>query len=129
MKLRKIIFILSGLCTLALGTLGVFLPILPTVPLYLLTLILFANSSDRLHTWYVQTKLYKKFLLPYLQAGGLTRKAKINLILFVTAQILLALFLVRNSVIGLIICTAVYTKYAFCGKDRNLARQDRQCGG
>ena len=76
MKLRKIIFILSGLCTLALGTLGVFLPILPTVPLYLLTLILFANSSDRLHTWYVQTKLYKKFLLPYLQAGALPGKRK-----------------------------------------------------
>jgi len=74
----------------------------------LLTLVLFANSSDRLHAWYIQTKLYKKYLLPYLQAGGLTKRAKIHLILFVTAQILIALFLVRDSIIGLLICAAVY---------------------
>ena len=34
----------------ALGTIGIALPILPTVPFYLLTAFCFANSSERLHT-------------------------------------------------------------------------------
>ena len=92
MKLRKVVFILLGLGTLALGTLGIFLPILPTVPLYLLTLILFAHSSERLRAWFVSSRLYRKYLLPYLKAGGLTKPAKITLILFVTFQILIAAF-------------------------------------
>ena len=108
MKLRKLIFISSGFLTLALGTLGIFLPVLPTVPLYLLTLILFANSSRRLHSWYIQTGLYKKYLLPYLEAGGLTRRAKGWLIGLVTLQILIAVWLLRNSIPGICICAAVY---------------------
>ena len=108
MKLRKLLFISSGFLTLALGTLGIFLPVLPTVPLYLLTLILFANSSRRLHSWYIQTGLYKKYLLPYLEAGGLTRRAKGWLIGFVTLQILIAVWLLRNSILGICICAAVY---------------------
>ena len=108
MKLRKLIFISSGFLTLALGTLGIFLPVLPTVPLYLLTLILFANSSRRLHSWYIQTGLYKKYLLPYLEAGGLTRRAKGWLIVFVTLQIFIAVWLLRNSILGISICAAVY---------------------
>lgn len=108
MKLRKLLFISSGFLTLALGTLGIFLPVLPTVPLYLLTLILFANSSRRLHSWYIQTRVYKRYLLPYLETGGLTRRAKGWLICFVTLQILIAVWLLRNSILGICICAAVY---------------------
>lgn len=46
MKLRKLIFILPGFLTLALGTPGIFLPVLPTVPLYLLTMILFCQQFE-----------------------------------------------------------------------------------
>ena len=108
MKLRRLLFAAFGTVTLFLGTLGIFVPILPTVPLYLLTLFMFANSSHRLHNWFVNTKLYKKHLLPYIKAGGLTKKAKIYLIIFVTVQILIAALLLRNSLIGVLICVAVY---------------------
>lgn len=108
MRLRKVLFIIGGLIAFGLGTLGIFLPLLPTVPLYLLTLILFANSSDRLHAWYVKTGLYKRFLLPYLKAGGLTRRYKTWLIVFVSLQILIAAFLVRKSVIGLSVCALLW---------------------
>ena len=108
MTLRKFLWILSGLCTLALGTLGIFLPILPTVPLYLLTLFFFANSSARMHRWFTGSGLYKRYLLPYRTAGGLTKRAKTGLRLFVTVQLLIAAFLVRRSVVGLMICAAVY---------------------
>lgn len=108
MKLRKILWLTAAFISFGLGTLGTFLPILPTVPLYLLAAFCFANSSERLHNWFVNTGLYKRHLLPYLQAGGLTRKVKIILILGVSFQIGVAAFLVRKSLIGLVILGVLY---------------------
>lgn len=45
----KIIWILLGFISLILGTLGIVLPILPTVPFYMATVFCFAKSSDKLH--------------------------------------------------------------------------------
>ena len=45
----KIFWILLGFLCLGLGTIGIVLPILPTVPFYMATLFCFAKSSERLH--------------------------------------------------------------------------------
>ena len=58
MKIKKCVFIILGCICLGLGTVGVFLPILPTTPFYLLTVFFFANSSQKLHDWFLGTKLY-----------------------------------------------------------------------
>ncbi|MBR4587551.1 MAG: YbaN family protein [Lachnospiraceae bacterium] len=47
---------------LALGTVGVVLPILPTTPFFLVTAYCFARSSEKLNNWFKGTKLYKKHL-------------------------------------------------------------------
>ena len=62
MKIKKYIFAALGCICLALGTVGVFLPILPTTPFYLLTVFFFANSSQKLHDWFLGTELYQKHL-------------------------------------------------------------------
>ena len=49
MKLKQIIFLIIGCLSLALGCVGIVLPILPTVPFFLLTVFCFANSSQKLH--------------------------------------------------------------------------------
>ena len=84
MSIKKIIFIVLGCICLALGTVGVVLPILPTVPFYLATAFCFANSSERLHTWFVDTGLYKKHLQSYVEKRGMLLKTKISIITTVT---------------------------------------------
>ena len=108
MKIRKLLLIICGSLSLALGTLGIALPLLPTVPLYLLTLFCYTLASMRLRTWFVGTRLYRRYLLPYIEAGGITKKAKALLILFVSIQIFIALLLVHRSIIGIILCAALY---------------------
>ena len=46
MKLKRLIFLILGFLCLGLGCIGVALPILPTVPFFLLTVFFFANSSQ-----------------------------------------------------------------------------------
>ncbi|MEZ5868996.1 MAG: YbaN family protein [Defluviimonas denitrificans] len=45
------VLIAIGLISLALGAIGLFLPLLPTVPFVLLAALCFANTSERLHGW------------------------------------------------------------------------------
>ena len=87
MSIKKIVFIILGCICLALGTVGVVLPILPTVPFYLATAFCFANSSERLHTWFVDTGLYKKHLQSYVEKRGMLLKTKISIITTVTLLI------------------------------------------
>lgn len=49
----NIIWMLLGFLCLAFGTIGIVLPILPTVPLYMATVFCFAKSSEKLHTWFL----------------------------------------------------------------------------
>lgn len=84
MTVKKIIFIVVGCICLALGTVGVVLPILPTVPFYLATAFCFANSSERLHNWFINTGLYKKHLQSYVEKRGMLLKTKISIIATVT---------------------------------------------
>ncbi len=47
----RVFWAVFGLMSLGLGMIGVFLPLLPTVPFILLAAFCFSKSSDRLHGW------------------------------------------------------------------------------
>ena len=85
MKLSKIIYTIIGCLSLALGSVGAVLPILPTVPFLMLSALCFAKSSEKLNTWFKQTKIYKNNLESYVRGEGMTMKTKTKILLTVTA--------------------------------------------
>ena len=84
MKLKRLFFLFFGYLSLALGCVGVVLPILPTVPFFLLTVFCFANSSQKLHDWFIGTRMYKKHLESFVQKKGMTIRAKVTILSSVT---------------------------------------------
>ncbi len=99
MGIKKIIFIVVGCICLALGTVGVFLPILPTTPFYLVTLYCFARSSKRLEDWFKGTKLYKKHLESFVEKRGMLMSTKLSILITVTLLMSLGIFfMARKSV-------------------------------
>lgn len=84
MNIKKAFFVVLGCFSLGLGAVGAVLPILPTVPFLMLATFCFAKSSEKLHNWFVSTKLYKKNLESFVQGKGMTMKTKIRIMVTVT---------------------------------------------
>ncbi|MCR5376567.1 MAG: YbaN family protein [Lachnospiraceae bacterium] len=84
MEIKKIVFILAGCICLALGTVGVVLPILPTTPFFLVTAYCFARSSERLNNWFKGTKLYKNHLESFVEKKRMTASTKACILTMVT---------------------------------------------
>lgn len=84
MNLKKIFWIVLGCIGVGLGAVGAVLPLLPTFPFLLLAAFSFAKSSERLHTWFVNTTLYKKNLESYVQGKGMTQATKLRIMATVT---------------------------------------------
>lgn len=84
MRISKIIFITVGCICLGLGTVGMILPILPTVPFYMATAFCFAKSSEKLHRWFISSEMYKKHLQSFVEKRGMLLKTKLTILTTVT---------------------------------------------
>ena len=112
-KVKKYFYITLGFITLGLGLIGVILPILPTTPFLLVTSFCFAKGSERFHTWFINTNIYKKHLESFVKERAMTLKQKVVLLSFVNFMLAFPLILVdvlpmRITIIVLIIIKLYY---------------------
>lgn len=84
--------IAGWVCT-GLGVAGIFLPLLPTVPLLLLAAACFARSSPRCHDWLMEHPQLGPLVSGYLDGGGIPLRAKVTAIIMLWLSVLLSLYL------------------------------------
>ena len=71
------IWALFGLACLALGAIGIILPLLPTVPFLLAAGFFFGKSSTRLHRWLMTHPVFGPPIRDWNQNGAISRRAKL----------------------------------------------------
>jgi uncharacterized membrane protein YbaN (DUF454 family) len=82
----------SGFLATGLGVIGIFLPVLPTVPFLLLALACFARSSERFYHWLRDHAHFGPIIRPYINGQGMTRASKAKAVALVWASISLSAF-------------------------------------
>ncbi len=72
----RAVWLLCGAVALALGVLGLFLPLLPTVPFLLLAAFCFARSSERLHDWLLAHPTFGPPIKDWQRRGAIRWRTK-----------------------------------------------------
>ena len=76
-SLQRWFLIIIGLTAVGVGTVGIFIPLLPTTPFYLLAGACFFRSSDRLYQWLIGNKWFGPYIRNYREHRSIPRHAKI----------------------------------------------------
>ncbi len=90
----RMIWMIVGLTALALGFIGIVLPLLPTTPFLLLAAFAFARSSPRLNAWLVNHPQFGSLIRNWQRDGSIGRRTKIS------AAIIMALTFILSVVLG-----------------------------
>jgi uncharacterized membrane protein YbaN (DUF454 family) len=72
----RIAFVLLGLISLAIGFVGVFLPLLPTVPFMILAAYCFGRGSSRLERWLLDHRTFGPHIRAWRSEGAISRTGK-----------------------------------------------------
>ena len=84
MNIKKFLYVILGCIGVGIGAVGAVVPMLPAFPFLLLAAYCFARSSEKLHNWFINTKLYKDNLEDFVAGRGMTIKAKVRIMVTVT---------------------------------------------
>jgi uncharacterized membrane protein YbaN (DUF454 family) len=85
----RLLWLFIGLLSVALGAIGVVVPLLPTTPFLLLAAFAFARSSARLTKWLHEHRKFGPLIDNWQQHGSIDRKSKIwSMVVIILAPIL-----------------------------------------
>ena len=109
----KTLCIILGSISLALGILGIFLPLLPTTPFLLLTAALYFKGSPRLYNWLLNHRHFG----PYIRNFRELRAKVISLVLMWGTMLYCIFFLIPllwvKILLGLIAAGVTYHILSF----------------
>jgi uncharacterized membrane protein YbaN (DUF454 family) len=84
-----------GFIATGLAILGIFLPLVPTVPLLLLAAACFARSSERFHHWLINHQKLGPMINCYVNGQGIPLSAKITAIVLVWLSISISVVVIN----------------------------------
>ncbi len=112
-KIIRIFYLIVGFISLVLGTIGIIIPVLPTVPFYLLTAFCFVRGSERFANWFLNSKLYKNHVGNFAKYHVMTVYGEMILLVFVSALLMTSLWFINKLPMTIVFCVLIACKYAY----------------
>ena len=94
----RYLYLVSGVLLVAVGVIGIFLPILPTTIFLILASACFVKGSPKANDWLRNHKILGAYLKNYQDKSGLTVKAKILNISFLWLMILTSAYFFTEEI-------------------------------
>ncbi|MBP3679707.1 MAG: YbaN family protein [Bacteroidaceae bacterium] len=95
----KYILIVLGSLSLVLGVIGIFLPLIPTTPLLLLSAALYIRSSEKLYLWLINQKHLGAYIRNFRENKAIPLRAKIISVSMVWISLSYCAITISESVI------------------------------
>ncbi len=102
-KLIRALLLAVGCVALAVGVVGIFVPLLPTVPLLLLASVCFVRSSSRLHGWLMNHRRLGPPLRSYLLHRAVSRADRLRALAFLWLSLGISIALINHLHVRLLL--------------------------
>ena len=113
-KIRKVsdrllrgALVVLGTCFVGLGVLGIFLPLLPATPFFLLAVACYARSSRRFYDWMLNNRLFGSYIRNYREGKGIPLKLKVLTLALLWGTITYSAFFVVDELYWRIILLVI----------------------
>jgi len=104
MKLKQWCLNGIGIVCLALGAIGIVLPVLPTTPFVIVAALCFSAGSPHLAAWLEQNRYFGPYIEHYRNKTGVPLRQKIGGILFLWMMLGISMTIVQKSFVILTLC-------------------------
>lgn len=102
------VFLSIGAISFVLGTIGIVIPLFPTIPFYMLTVFCFARGSERFHKMFLASSLYQMTVGNYKRDKALTLRTKLTILGFLTIIMAIGAYFSQDWPIALILMGLVW---------------------
>ncbi|MCL7971085.1 MAG: YbaN family protein [marine benthic group bacterium] len=99
--------VVVGIVSVSLATLGIVVPLLPTTPFLLLAAACFVRSSDRLHRWLMEHRVYGPIIRGYREHRALPTSSKVTILVFTWAAILTSILILAHPARFVLLAPAI----------------------
>jgi len=106
-RIVKVVLIVSGTFFVALGVLGIFVPVLPTTPFLLVATFCYARSSERFLHWLLTNRWFGAYIKNYREGRGIPLREKLLTIVALWLSISFSFLYVVESWWGKLLLVAV----------------------
>lgn len=101
--LLRAAWVATGSVAVAVGVLGVFLPLLPTTPFLLLAAACYVRSSPRLYHWLMTNRWTGDYIRNYREGKGMPLRAKVISVGLLWSTLTLSSFMVELQFVRIIL--------------------------
>lgn len=106
-KLKKNLYIILATLFVALGTVGIFVPLLPTTPFLLLSVYFYMNSSKKRLKWLLSNRLLGPYIKSYFSREGIPLNLKLRTLVILWITMISTMIFATDKLIVRVILTII----------------------
>jgi uncharacterized membrane protein YbaN (DUF454 family) len=102
-KIKRQLLLAAGTLSLAIGIVGIVVPLLPTTPFLLLAAGCYLRSSQRFYNWLMGNRFFGNYIRNYIEGRGIPVKVKLFIIILLWVTISISIWLVAKPLVTVIL--------------------------